>query len=226
MNVEDIESVTPTKDKLVEIFERQEELTHKYIPIEVRNGIGYGILPEDHEHDIDSRYTQALLKDFAWRSVEEITEATEALSKNHEVHPQEEIADALHFLVELCIIAGIGPDDVAVPPRPNQEGDKLDILFDAPYQDGPLPEIARILNTRMLVYNYIEDLGIAMNCLKNKPWKQTQFVTDKAKFRQAICNAFHGLIDVATSFRMNSHILYDFYFKKNQVNQFRVRSKY
>lgn len=226
MNVDDVESVAPVKDKLIEIFERQGELAHKYIDVEKRNRIGYGILPDEYEHNLDSRFTQALLKDFAWRSVEEITEATEALGKQHDIHPQEEVADALHFLVELCLIAGISPEDVAVPARPNSKGDMLDNMFDVEYGYGRTPEVAKVLNTRMLVYNYVEHLGIAMNCLKNKPWKQTHFVTDKAKFKQAVCNAFHSLVDVAISFRMNADLLYDFYFKKNQVNQFRVRSKY
>lgn len=226
MNVNDVESVAPVKDKLVEIFERQEELAHKYIGVEKRNGIGYGILPEDYsQHNLDSRFTQALLKDFAWRSIEEITEATEALAKSHEIHPQEEIADALHFLVELCLIAGYGPEDIGIPPRPGFEGDMLDYLFHTSMVLCENVSLKRF-NARVVVYNYVEHLGIAMNCLKNKPWKQSQFITDKAKFKQAICNAFHSLIDVAVAFEMNAGLLYDFYFKKNQVNQFRVRSKY
>ena len=122
MNIKDIEFVDYVKrgdeDKLHLIFRRQLELMDKYHVIEQLNGC---LQTQDVPVDIQSHCGQQRLKDFAWRITEEIGEAMSCLKnkpwkstpmQTDVTHYKEEIADAFHFFIELCILSGIGPHDL------------------------------------------------------------------------------------------------------------------
>jgi len=101
------------------IFERQKELMEKYANIELRN---HAIVPSAEKHgDLDDRQIQIRIKDMMWRCVEELGEAANTLKNKpwkddakftDKEHFYEEIADAFHFFVEMCIVSGIGPSDL------------------------------------------------------------------------------------------------------------------
>lgn len=121
MNIKDVEVKLADpfpQDRLGLIFRRQMELMEKYHPIEKRNGL---LVCEDVPVDLHSHKGQHRLKDFAWRITEELGEAMNCLkNKPWKVTPmdtdiqhyKEEIADAFHFFVELCILSGIGSDEL------------------------------------------------------------------------------------------------------------------
>lgn len=69
-------------------------------------------------------------------------------------------------------------------------------------------------------------LQIARNLLKNKPWKQSQMITDVRKYRLTVIEAFILLIKAFRFFGHNEDSIFNIYFKKNQVNLFRIQSKY
>jgi hypothetical protein len=212
MNVEDVESRKSEKDPLEEMFDRQRELMIKYHDIEKKNGVGSGaILPE--KFDIDDPRCQYICKDFAWRITEELAECMEA-PRSYEKHRFEEAADALHFILELLIMNGIGAEDFPI----YQTGDdRLKSLYK--YSPG-LPTIQ---------YGFmilIIELGMAMNCLKNKPWKQTQMETDVAKFHEQLKRVLVLWTSFAEAIGMTYEKAYDYYFKKSEVNKFRQRSQY
>jgi hypothetical protein len=71
-----------------------------------------------------------------------------------------------------------------------------------------------------------EELGEAANCLKNKPWKQTEILTDEEHFKEEVIDALHFFIEALILMGFDAESLYQYYFKKNKVNQFRQRSKY
>jgi hypothetical protein len=122
MNVLDMEDVElPKGDMLQEIFTAQAKLMAKYHDIEHNRG-ALVIDPDDYGN-IDHRFTQWRIKDLAYRTVEEIAEATNCLKskpwKQSEVltdktHYYEELADAFHFFVELCITSGMDAEDLAL----------------------------------------------------------------------------------------------------------------
>lgn len=222
VNVNDVK--TPDKipaNPIKAIFDKQRELALKYQEIEK--------MPKDlisaPENNIDTPEGQKWIKDFAWRTTEEICEALEAkdigmkkaateqektpitepmpdinnLFKIQEEyqHYLEELIDALHFLTELTIIAGYTWED-----------------FNTLYSK----------NSREM--NVVYFLGLAMNCLKNKPWKQSHMLTDRPKFKKYVQKAYIGLLGVLAYHDLNRDDIYILYFKKNAVNQFRQRSKY
>jgi len=71
-----------------------------------------------------------------------------------------------------------------------------------------------------------EELGEAMNCLKNKPWKQTHMETDRTHYEEEIVDAFHFFIELCILSGFNAQSLTEMYLKKSQVNKFRQRSQY
>ena len=112
INNDCIPTPTAEKDMLDLIFERQHSLAVKYTPIEGQNGL---LQTELFPGDLDDRKSQARMKDFAWRTQEELYEATESLThKEHDnVHFLEEVIDAIHFFTELNLFCGYTSEDVA-----------------------------------------------------------------------------------------------------------------
>ena len=206
MNIKDVKEVEKVENKLEAIFMKQRALMVKYHPIEEGNGL---LHTPDIPVNLHDKFGQAQLKDFAWRFTEEIGEATCALKDSPEdlPHFQEELIDALHFLVELCILSGITWDDL---------GSELDDIFDMPLRGYG----------RSSVYLAIEELSRAMNCLKNKPWKQTHILTDELRYKVHIQQTFYIFLTILRASGMSNQKIYDVYFKKNEVNKFRQRSKY
>ena len=121
MNVKDFEHVeVPEGDMLSGIFAAQSTLMDKYHDIEKERG--FIVVDEDQFGDLDHRFVQYRIKDLNARAVEELYEAMNTLKnkpwKQSEVptdalHFYEEVGDALHFFVEMCITAGMTAADLA-----------------------------------------------------------------------------------------------------------------
>ena len=77
-----------------------------------------------------------------------------------------------------------------------------------------------------LAYRTIEELSEATNCLKNKPWKNDMVKTDRAHFYEEIADALHFFVEFCVTAGITAETLFDLYFRKHQVNQFRQRSNY
>lgn len=216
MNITDFTSPNeyPQGGYLAAIFERQASLMEKYHAIEERNGL---LQTGDCPVNIHDAKGQARLKDFAWRITEEITEATEARDVlDHFEHYLEEMIDALHFLVEQQILAGITAGSYC------PEGLKTDLLDYLMFEGNNYVTSL----TPITEYHIIERVGLAMNCLKNKPWKQSQMMTDEEKFYGYMRESLLALLAVLVRAGLTAQDVYDLYFRKNEVNKFRQRSNY
>jgi phosphoribosyl-ATP pyrophosphohydrolase len=121
LNVNDFKDVeVPEGDLLEGIFAAQRELMDEYHGIE--EGRGFIVIDEDQFGELDHRFVQFRIKDLMWRTTEEMAEAAGALKNRpwkqseratDSVHYYEEIADAIHFFVEMLITSGMTPRDVA-----------------------------------------------------------------------------------------------------------------
>jgi phosphoribosyl-ATP pyrophosphohydrolase len=121
MNVKDFESIEiPEGDMLAMIFEGQQALITRYHDIEQLRGANV-IDPENFGH-LDNRFVQWRIKDLMQRCIEEMMEAANTLKNKpwkqsevptDQVHFYEEVADALHFFIEMCITAGMSAEDLA-----------------------------------------------------------------------------------------------------------------
>lgn len=207
-HVEDKDIDIPKSNLLQAIFDHQEKLHKKYLPVEEKNGIGFAVV-KDRPFSFDDRFWQYMLKDMSWRVVEELTEATEAhLDGNYE-HYVEELIDALHFYTELMIVIDLGAKDVLYSYK-----DTTQLMVSMSRED-------------VTPYSVIMLLGLSCNLLKNKPWKNTHLVTDVVRFRLNIVNGYRNLLRlICRSGIINAEELYLIYAKKNTVNRFRIRSNY
>lgn len=69
-------------------------------------------------------------------------------------------------------------------------------------------------------------LQIARNTLKNKPWKQTGMMTDLKQYEEAMRETTLALFKFFYFAGFTPESIYVIYYKKNKVNQFRIKSKY
>ena len=210
MNINDVDSkgipsLDPTDgdDWLTKIFQRQQILHDKYKTIEHESGIGLSLI-QNRAFSIDDKTCQYVIKDFAWRVTEEIAEAAEAYDAGNEMHFLEEVIDALHFYTELLILVGIGPADLSKPPRDSYK-------YQTPGEH---------------MFNVIQSLGLSMNTLKQKPWKQHHFPTDRNLFHSHITRGYWELLWLLFSRELRTSDIYEIYYKKSEVNRFRQRSNY
>lgn len=232
------------------------------------------------------KVNQILLKDFTARVTEEIGEAYESLIKGAEAisRPEgdslskikyayfnlyEEMADALHFTMELFIYLGIGADELKSYFMPNKapgldtdwlgftyrvaEGslantydlyhhtiirnpDWATILGEVDFKNMALPT-GRVLNrvfsmdNTMYLFPYLAwestyRLQMARNALKNKPWKQSEMVSDGKVLETNVIKSFIYYLALCQLLGLNEENIYYLYCRKNHINQFRVKSKY
>jgi hypothetical protein len=227
MNVNDVKDVKKSEGcRLDAIFKRQHELQQKYSHIELQKGIGYGIINKDF--DLDCHKTQYLIKDYFWRTTEELAEAAEALIEYESfTHGIEELADALHFITEACIISGIDSNDICANSLTSLGKDKLDVLWNIlPTCVIAQGQCLSINDINELGFRVVMAMGLAANCLKNKPWKTTQMLTDKRKFLSYIVGAYIDLLELMKACGLGPQDVYEIYMKKSEVNKFRIRSGY
>lgn len=129
----------------------------------------------------------------------------------------------------------------------NPEGDKLTSLFnkqweliekyhDIETERGALtipPDAFGQLDYRRvqwrlkdLAYRVVEELSEATNCLKNKPWKQSEVTTDQEHFYEEVADALHFFVEFCITAGLDADKLYALYTRKHQVNEFRQESNY
>lgn len=209
MNITDVASETIQGDKLKAIFNRQKELMNKYHDIELRSGL---LQTEDCPVNLNDKKGQARIKDFSWRVTEELGEALDAWFEGDGIHTKEELADGLHFLTELSILAGFDFNGW------NFNGDGLEAIWEYPMYSGSTMEQA--------VTVFISKLGMTCNCLKNKPWKQSQMLTDIPEFNNRLFETWVSYINIMSLMFDSPDEIVDIYFKKSNVNKFRQRSGY
>ena len=206
-------------DRLKAIFNRQKELMDKYHDIEKRSGL---LQTEDCPINLDDKKGQARIKDFSWRIIEEVGEALDAYYARDDVHFVEELIDGLHFLTELTILSGFDLCEKYKVKEGEINTDGLDILF----VEGKHRRITKgDIRITQDVTELVMQLGMMCNCLKNKPWKQTNMLTDKENFYkhlEEVWKVYFSLLSV----KMFANDIVNVYMKKSQVNKFRQRSNY
>lgn len=218
MNINHAVHETLTGDMLAAIFNRQKELMAKYHHIEARSGL---LQTEDCPVNLDDRRGQARIKDFSWRVMEELGEALDA--KSHTDHYQEELIDGLHFLTELTILAGRDYNTIIPEGTPIYHADHLEDLYEDArnrIEEVNSPDI------NYWVAQFVEQLAMMCNCLKNKPWKQSMMKTDWEAFYGRLTNVWVCYMAILAMAGMKPTDIADTYLRKSQVNKFRQRSNY
>lgn len=184
------------------IFERQRFLMDQYKPIEQ--------LP-DPPVSLHTPHGQRIIRDFAWRVTEELTESHEAFIKHQDAMLAkcaglEELADAVHFLVELLIFSGVSAA-ACLNKTPSYK-----------YRNGT--------SITGAYWDVVYKMGLAMNYLKNKSWKRTHILTDEAKFRAAILEAWASMVKCWSILGCEQEEIFNYYFAKSAIIDQRLRENY
>lgn len=224
MNIDDIikNIEVPDIGMMPSIFQHQEELMKRYDEIERSNGL---FIPDHTKFGIDHCLVQQRIKDMFWRMTEELAEAVECLpipmdwikqwNQNSNVrHFFEELADALHFLVEASIISQLCPS-IIIP---------LTALLHSNKTKNLNTQFAN--DTRFSCAKVIFAAGSAANCLKNKPWKQTQMPTDVMNFHNQLIATWGSFFRLFAYLGCDEKWVYVLYAKKNLVNKWRQETNY
>lgn len=231
MNIDDVSNasieVPLLHEVMPKIFEKQMSLITKYIEIERRNGFykpDLNLLTK--QAPIDDAQFQNWLKNTFWRTTEELAEAVEEVpdltgkhwerwDSDHVLrHFYEEVIDATHFFVEASVYLRISPASCGA------------LLVEA-HQFMEKHQLARTAdNVHTAIHHFIMAMGLAANCLKNKPWKSTHMQTDISNFQSKMTYAWHSFCMVLAMIDIDHTKLYQLYFKKNAVNQFRQKTNY
>ena len=72
----------------------------------------------------------------------------------------------------------------------------------------------------------IQELCESVECLKNKPWKVSHVVTDQNHLKEELADALHFFIELCIDLNMTAEDIFLYYVKKNEVNKWRIKSKY
>lgn len=131
----------------------------------------------------------------------------------------EELADVLHFIVEFCLLAGLGPELI---PATEPDKDRLDVLLFASEGDAfvfPDPHT----NARFTI---LAALRVA-EMLKNKPWKQTlktETDFDEDEFRRRVSGMWYWYGATVRTTGVSAQALHDEFLRKEKINYERVNS--
>ena len=211
--------------RLERIFEQQEKLYHSFAPVVLNNGLPHASLP----CDLDDPQVQAQIKLTLYAFLEELGEAAEAAIEGADLESVlTEYVDAFHFLVEIFLLCGIGPDEL-VPeslqfaPGTRAPVDLLDALFS--YAEVLFPTGSDALPSSILLRTqlFATKLGYV---LKNKPWKQSRRKTDLQQLKKAAQELNFSFLQLIIIAGMSPQDLYDRYLSKHKINEERIRSGY
>ena len=156
--------------------------------------------------DINTLEDQELFKKLCWQIVEELTEAMEAKDKNEKDHVLEELIDAFNFMLELYQLYGMTPTFDWTMPKWTQ------VLEDEDFAGDLLTLIGHI--------------GMTANCLKNREWRQSQYLVDLVVFENRLKSIWTAFIVVLYHAGLSETRVKELWSLKYQVNLFRIKSKY
>lgn len=215
-------------DKLEAIFERQAKYLKSLAPTYIHNGFlrHASVFP----WDLDDRHYQEEFRLLAWRFTEELVEAAEVYQTIHPANQgkalyREEVSDALHFLIELCLVSGVSQNELlsGIPLCEKYEPgtgdsninvvgmDSLDWFFHfiskevlLPYEE-PWAQVGRAI-------------ALAMMKLRQRPWRVDHRPTDRRQWVIGLHLTFQTFVAACKRTEITSEILYHAYFNKAKVN--------
>lgn len=156
--------------------------------------------------DVNTLDDQELFKKLCWQIVEELTEAMEAKDKNEEDHVLEELIDAFNFMLELYQLYGMTPSF-----------------------DWTLPKWAQVLEDEDFagdLLTLIGNIGMTANCLKNREWRQSQYLVDLVVFEDRLKWIWTYFVIMFEHLGLSENRVKELWSLKYQVNVFRIKSKY
>ena len=203
VNVNSFNAEAKPDNILREIFNKQKELMDKYWTKPVWD-------------EIDTLKGAQEIRKYSKYTCEELAEAYEA--KANRDHMEEELIDALHFLVEKLQIANLTFDKILTYSWQKEENIWKNVKSCA--EDRWMEEI-EFYFWKAAYWTNSPD-----NRLRNKEWKNEQIATNREQFYTECSKGFFAFLIALRNLGLNEDKLRDLYSRKNQVNHFRINSNY
>lgn len=157
--------------------------------------------------DINTLEDQELFKKLCWQIVEELAEAKDAIEEElDDEHFDEELIDAFNFMLELYQLYGMAPSFDWTLPKWAQ------VLGDGDFEED--------------VLTLIGNIGMTANCLKNREWRQSQYLVDLVVFEDRLKGIWTSFVIMFEHLRLHENRVKELWSLKYQVNLFRIKSKY
>lgn len=155
--------------------------------------------------DINTLEDQELFKKLCWQIVEELAEAKDAIEEElDDEHFDEELIDAFNFTLELYQLYGMAPSfDWTLPKGAQDSGD---------------------FGGDMLTL--IGNIGMTANCLKNREWRQSQYLVDLVVFEDRLKGIWTSFVIMFEHLGLSENRVKELWSLKYQVNLFRINSNY
>jgi hypothetical protein len=204
-------------ERFPQIFEEQRRLLDRFDDIQMSLGTlecDWRHLKPERALRLQDRDFQMMVRRYASQITEELVEAFAAT----EVHRPEELADALHYYVDLAIILGVTPIELA---GAELGDDAWETAFKIAEQDVRWQDFT-------LTYYQVESitsLHLATNLLKNRPWRSDTRTTPWDLFLEMLVHAFRCYIRLCVCYKITPDMLYHEYFKKNAINHERASAQ-
>lgn len=158
-----------------------------------------------NDFDINIYKDQQIFKDFLQiRFIEELTEATEDIQNKD--HFAEELIDAFNFLIASYIIYGYSSKQLNMDYS----------IIDLDSED----------KIKLALYDIIQVVGNTCNCLKNRPWRKSQYLVDLYVFEKRYDNIWNKFYSFIRSLGFDEKYIYEQWSLKYQVNLFRLNTNY
>ena len=171
---------------------------------------------EDYDFSIDCASDQAKFKDMLQiRFIEELTEASCSIGENEE-HFWEEMGDSLNFFLPAYIMLGVDFNNFDLPEKYLFKG-----IFD--YSKTP-PE--NIEEFSLKAYPLIEKVGYLCNLLKNRPWAESNFLVSMYDFNERLHDLWNYFWYFMGSFLLTKDDIFEMFYKKYMVNEWRRNTGY
>ena len=207
VNINSFASEKRPDDIIKTIFEKQAELMKSYWTKPVWE-------------DIDTLFGSQEIRKFSKYTVEELAEAYQAMEIDWSrgEHSEEEMIDSLHFFIEKLLIANLTYNKILG--YLGTDSENIRNLIKEKSESIKDYSVEALL--RLATYH----ANIADNRLRNKERKEEQLPTNRDLFYKESAEGFLKYLAAFYSLWLNENKLRELYSRKNQVNQFRIKSNY
>ena len=225
MNVNDITEIPESKDFLVDMFKKQKELLDKYHLIEhkVLKIDELNIHPDDPINLVNAT-VQFKVKGHLARVAEELAESYQVvynvrngIDEDNKEHQREEAIDATHFLIESFLVTHTDQKHL----DPLEDIEKRYIVYKSVLEGKGEDEKVDFMYNQSFYH-----ILISLNLFRNKPWKVSQVLFDEVRFIEHMVRSFEHLMYLLFFLGLKPADVYNLYFKKSCVNDFRIKSRY
>ena len=169
-----------------------------------------------YSFSIDCSEDQMKFKDMLQiRFIEELTEASKSMEEPDE-HFWEEIGDSLNFFLSAYLMLGLDLNKFDSPELLLYKGTEDHMLMEKPsYKDFSND-----------VYPVIEAVGYLCNLLKNRPWAQSNYLVSMLDFNERLEDLWLKFWKFLGNMKLQPKDVFELFWRKYQVNKFRIETGY